>query len=50
MACTRWSIPRPNTPRSSAKSGAVIAIISTCTNMHGYDWNALRAKYEPMLA
>jgi len=20
------------------------------TNMHGYDWNALRAKYEPMLA
>jgi len=31
------------------KCGAAIAIISTSKNMHGYDWQKLRAKYQPLL-
>ena len=36
--------------RSSARSGAATATSSTSTNMHGYDWDALRKQYEPLLA
>jgi hypothetical protein len=31
------------------KCGAAIATTSTSSNMHGYDWQKLRQKYEPLV-
>ena len=48
--CTRWSIRRPSTPKIFREVWRRYRDHFYVTNMHGYDWNALRAKYEPRLA
>ena len=35
--------------KSSPKSGAAIGTTLYVENMHGFDWNKLRARYEPLL-
>ena len=42
-------VPAEEWRRSSTRSGGATATSSTSTNMHGYDWEALREQYEPLL-
>ena len=44
-----WSIRARSGSRSSTRPGAWSSSISMIPNMHGLDWQAVRARYEPLL-